>query len=299
MKIPLKLVAWVAGGFLVAVGITVARNHSRSNEILRQPHPVTVRPVAIPTDAASLARGKHIAESRGCTVCHGPDLGGAKVEESFPMGKWYGPNLTAGAGSRAGQFTTEDWVRAIRHGVGPDQRPLYLMPSDEYQHFSDADLGAVIAYVRAAPKVERPTQPLEFGPVARMLIATGKIKLPADLIDHARVQPAAMTPAVTLEYGRYVAYGCTGCHGTNFSGGKIEIGPPDWPHAANLTPHADSRLPKWSEDDFLKAIRTAKRPDGTELNPVMPRAFGTLDDTELKAVWLYLKSLPPVATGVR
>lgn len=295
----LKLAAWVVGGFLIAVGITVGFNYSRSNAVLGKPHVVTVRPVAIPTDPAALARGKHLAESRGCTVCHGVDLGGAKVEESGAMGRWYGSNLTGGAGSRAGQFTSEDWVRAIRHGVGPDQRPLYLMPSDEYQHFSDADLGAVIAYARSAPKVERATVPLEFGPVARMLIATGKVKLPADTIDHARVQPVAMTPAVTLEYGHYVANGCTGCHGTNFSGGKIESGPPDWPHAANLTPHADSQLPKWTEEDFIRAMRAARRPDGTELSPVMPRAFGSLDDTELKAVWVYLKSLPAVAAGVR
>jgi cytochrome c553 len=299
MKKFLKLAAWIAGGFLVAVAITVALNHSRSNEILQQPHAVKVRPVAIPKDAATLVRGKHLTESRGCTDCHGKDLGGAKIEESFPMGKWHGPNLTGGAGSRAGNFSDEDWVRAIRHGVGPDQRPLYLMPSEEYQHLSDADLAAVIAYCRSVPKVERPTVPMEFGPVARMLIAKGTIKLPADVIDHARVQPATMAPAPTAEYGRYLSYGCTGCHGPNFSGGKIEIGPPDWPHAANLTSHADSRLPKWTEEDFIKAIRTAKRPDGTELNPVMPRTFASLDDTELKALWAYLRSLPAVATGVR
>jgi mono/diheme cytochrome c family protein len=185
MKKILKLAGWLIGGVLVAVGITVALNHSRSNEILQKPHSVKVRPVAMANDAATITRGKHLAESRGCMDCHGKDLGGARVEESFPMGKWYGPNLTGGAGSRAGKFTDEDWVRAIRHGVGPDQRPLYLMPSEEYQHLSDADLAAVIAYARSVPKVERPTVPLEFGPIARMLIATGKIKLPADVIDHA------------------------------------------------------------------------------------------------------------------
>ena len=102
-----------------------------------------------------------------------------------------------------------------------------------------------------------------------------------------------------MEYGRYVAAGCIGCHGTNFSGGKIEVGPPNWPQAANLTPHADGRLAKWSEAEFIKTLRTAKRPDGTELNPVMPRLFGDMDDIELKALYKYFKTLPPVATGVR
>jgi len=44
-------------------------------------------------------------------------------------------------------------------------------------------------------------------------------------------------------------------------------------------------------------LRTAKRPDGTELNPVMPRAFATLDDVEVKALWMFLKTLPAAATG--
>jgi cytochrome c553 len=119
------------------------------------------------------------------------------------------------------------------------------------------------------------------------------------VIDHANVKPAVVTPAVTAEYGRYVAASCTGCHGENLSGGKIEVGPPDWPPAANLTPHAQGRISKWQEADFLKALRTAKRPDGSEINPVMPRAFGQLEEVELKAIWKYLQTLPAAATGVR
>jgi cytochrome c553 len=135
--------------------------------------------------------------------------------------------------------------------------------------------------------------------VARALVVAGKIKLAAEEIDHANVKPAVVTPGITVEYGRYVAEGCTGCHGPNFSGGKIAVGPPDWPPAANLTPHADGQVAKWSEADFIQTIRTGKRPDGRELNAAMPRAFAKLDDTELKAMWTYLKTLPPVATGVR
>jgi cytochrome c553 len=90
-----------------------------------------------------------------------------------------------------------------------------------------------------------------------------------------------------------------GCHGPNFSGGKIDIGPPSWPLAANLTPHADGRLAKWTEGDFIQTLRTAKRPDGTELNPVMPRVFGQLSEVELKALWAFFKTVPAAATGVR
>jgi cytochrome c553 len=190
-------------------------------------------------------------------------------------------------------------VRAIRHGVGPDGRGLFIMPSEEYQHLSDADLGALVAFLKTLPAVDRERVPTSLGPVSRVLLATGKTKLAAEVIDHANMHPPVVTPGATVEYGRYIAASCVGCHGPNFSGGKIEIGPPSWPHAANLTQHESGRLAKWTEADFVSTLRTAKRPDGTELSGVMPRAFGQMTDVELKALWLFFKSLPAVPTGAR
>lgn len=290
----------ILGGLVVVLGLgAFTFAYISSNKTLRKTFAVTPRPVVIPTDAAALARGKHIAETRGCAECHGKDFAGAKVIEDGAMGRVYGANLTRGAGSRTGSFKDEDWVRAIRHGVGPDNGALFLMPAEEYSHFSDEDLGALIAYLKTVPAVNRERTPIELGPVARILVTLGKIKLPADQIDHANLRPASVTPGVTVEYGRYVAAGCLGCHGPNYSGGKIDVGPPNWPQAANLTPHADGRLARWSEDDFLKVMRTAKRPDGSQLDPVMPLVFGQMNDTELKALWAFFKTLPPVAKGQR
>jgi cytochrome c553 len=281
------------------VAVAAATVFAVSNSRHHKSYPIAVKPVRIPDDGAAVARGRHIAQTRGCMDCHGPDLGGAKVIEDGAMGRLYGANLTRGTGSRTATFKDEDWVRAIRYGVGPDGQGLFLMPSEEYSHFSDDDLGAVIAFLKTVPAVDRDRVPIELGPVTRVLLTVGKMKLAAEVIDHAALRPVSMTPAVTAEYGRYVAAGCTGCHGANFSGGKIDIGPPSWPEAANLTPHADGQFAKWSEDDFVKAIRTARRPDGTELNPVMPRAFGKMDDVELKALFAFFKTLPPVAKGTR
>jgi cytochrome c553 len=175
---------------------------------------------------------------------------------------------------------------------------LFIMPSEEYQHFSDDDLGALIAFLKTVPAIDRERVPTSLGPVSRVLLATGKMKLAAEIIDHPNVHPAPVTPAISVEYGRYIAAGCTGCHGTNFSGGKIASGPPSWPPAANLTPHSDGKLSKWTEADFINTLRTAKRPDGSELNPVMPRLFGQMDDVELKALWAFFKTLPAASTGV-
>lgn len=296
MKV-VKILGYAAATLVVVVAAAATTVYFASNAKLRQAYVVTPRPLTIPTDAASLAHGEHIAQTRGCIDCHGKDFGGNKVIEDGAMGRIYGPNITRGRGSVVANFTDEDWVRAIRHGVAPQHRALFLMPSDEYSHFSDADLASVIAYVKSVPPVDRDSVPLSFGPVTRVLLTVGKMKLPASTIDHAHVTPPIVTKGVTVEYGRYLAAGCVGCHGPNYSGGKIEIGPPDWPHARNLTPAGE--LAKWTEADFVRAIREAKLPDGTTLNPVMPRGFAGLDDTELGALFAFFKSLPPVATGVR
>ena len=299
MSRTLKFLGYGLAGVVVLLGVAATAAYVGSNARLKKTYTVSPRAVAIPTDATSLARGRHLAETRGCNDCHGKDYAGAKVIDDGAMGLLHAPNLTRGRGSRVATFTDTDWVRAIRHGVGPDQRGLILMPSEEYSAFSDDDLGAIIAFVKSLPTVDRDLVPIALGPVSRVLFATGKMKLGAEVIDHARTQPKSMTVSVSAEYGRYVAASCTGCHGPNLAGGKIDIGPPNWPEAANLTPHASGRVAKWTEADFVNAIRTAKRPDGTELSPVMPRAFGQMDDTELKAIWAYLKTLPSVATGVR
>lgn len=270
-----------------------------SNRKLDRTYSIAVRPVLVPADAAALARGKHLAETRGCADCHGADFGGKTVMANGAMGRVDGPNLTRGNGGLPPSFSTLDYIRAIRHGVNPEGRGLFLMPSTDYATLTEGDLGALIAYLKSVPPVDRPRVPLTLGPVARALLATGKIKLAAAEIDHANVRPAMVVAAVSVEYGHYVAASCTGCHGPNLSGGKIAVGPPDWPPAANLTPHAEGALARWTEADFFKALRTAKRPDGREISPVMPRAFGQLDDVEIKAVWMYLKTLPPAATGVR
>ena len=295
----LKILGYGIGGLLVVLAVAATIVYFSSNSRLSKTYAVSARPVAIPAGAAALARGKHLAMTRGCNDCHGKDFAGNKVIEDGAMGRLHAPNLTRGKGGRVASFSDEDWIRSIRHGVGPDKRGLFIMPAEEYQHFSDDDLGALIAFLKTLPAIDRERVPTSLGPVSRVLLATGKMKLAAETIDHPNVRPASIAPAINAEYGRYVAASCTGCHGTNFSGGKIEVGPPNWPHSANLTPHPDSRLGKWTEAEFIKTLRTAKRPDGSELNPVMPRVFGEMDDVELKALWAYFKTLPPVATGIR
>lgn len=295
MKRVFKFLGYLLGAVVLLLGLAVSAVYALSGQKLRQSYAVAVKPVAIPADAASVLRGRHIAETRGCIDCHGQDFGGAKVIDDPAVGVMWGPNLTGGQGGLAAGFNDEDWVRAIRHGVAKDGRPLVLMPSIEYAHFSDDDLGALIAYLKTLPKVDRERVALTVGPVARALMLAGEIKLAAEHIDHAGLRPPTVIPGVTVDYGRYLAVGCTGCHGEQFAGGRIPGAPPDWPLARNLTPAGD--LARWSEQDFLRVLETGVRPDGKQLNPVMPLAFGKMTDTEKQALWMYLKTLPAVATG--
>lgn len=299
MRTAWKVFAYGAGAIGVLAGAGALAIFAGSNAQLNKVHAVSARPVMIPTGTAAIALGRHLANTRGCAACHGNDFGGAKIIDSIAMGRIHGPNLTRGRGSVTARFEDADWVRAIRHGVTHEGRGLFLMPSDEYAHFSDGDLGSVIAFLKTVPAVDRDPVPHRFGPVTRGLLAAGKMKLAADLIDHANVNPVAPVKLATVEYGRYLAHGCTGCHGPNFSGGKITIGPPDWPPAQNLTSHASGNLVRWTEVDFMRALREARRPDGSEINPAMPRGFGGMDDVELRALYLFFRSLPPVATGRR
>lgn len=280
---------------IVVVGFAV---YISSNVVLHKNYAVNPRSIGIPVGDKAVERGHHLAISRGCVDCHGADFAGAKVIDDVPMGKVYGANLTPGAGGLAG-YTDQDWVRAIRHGIARDGHGLFIMPSDEYSHLNDYDVGALVAYMKTLKPVDKPREPIALGPVSRILLVTGKMSLAAEKIDHPNVRPRPIAPAASAEYGQYLAVACTGCHGPNLSGGKIEIGPPDWPPARNLTPHPSGNLAKWTENDFIRAIRESKRPDGTEVILPMPRGFAAMSDLELGALWAFLQTLPPVATGVR
>ncbi len=283
-------------GFLVVLILVLAifvfwsSNRKLHRTFLYNPQAIT-----LPTSADALAQGRHLAETRGCTTCHGADFGGAKVIDDPAMGLMAGPNLTSGEGSVTTNYQTVDWVRSIQHGISPSGRPLVLMPSEDFAHLTQEDLGDLIAYVKSMPAVARASAPIRLGPVARALIVAGKFTLAADKIDHSAVHFETVSPNVSVEYGRYVAVSCIGCHNPNFSGGKIAAGPPSWPQAANLTPEGE--LKNWSEADFVRTIRTHAKPDGQKISPVMPEVFAQMSDTELKALFAFLRSVPARPIG--
>ena len=294
------------GGFLAvlvsAVVLLVGFAYFKSNRSMNADWDVT--PVAVQTasDSATLAHGKHVAETRGCMDCHDSDLSGRVVVDAMPvMMRMAGANLTSGQGGVGSTYTDADWVRAIRDGVGPDGKSLRFMPSYEYRALGPEDLGALISYIKSVPPVDEESVELAFGPMARVLYTLGQFPMvAAELIDHSDTRFSQPEVGVTVEYGGYLASSCIGCHGPGFSGGKIPGGDPSWPAAANLTPH-DSGLASWTFEAFNAFAQTGMTPDGRQVDAaVMPwPLLAAATEAEREAMWMYLESLPPTEHGNR
>lgn len=288
-------------GIVVLVVAVVGFVFARSEIALRNSWHIDEPALSIPTDAPALARGEHIAITRGCKGCHGADLGGEVVFEFPAIGRMAAPNLTRGHGSIIANFTTSDWERAIRHGIKPDGRPLLFMPIRDFAGLSDADTSDLIAYVQSATPTDRELSPSYVGPVGRLLFSFGQLPMvEARLIDQHARHAVRIETAATAEYGRYLAQSCIGCHGEHFSGGPIPGTPPDFPKPANITPDAATGLGSWSKDDFYRVFREGKKRDGSDLDPFMPwKALGHFSDIELDALWAYLRSVPARPRGQR
>ncbi len=303
MRRILKWVGILAAAAVVLLAVAGAAVYLITNARMNTTYTFMPGPVGVETDSTSVARGAHIAAIRGCLDCHGEDLGGGAVIEEPPVGMLYATNLTAGMGGKSPIYEREeDWVRAIRHGIRVDGKPLIFMPAQEYQVLSDEDMGDLIAFIESRPPVDRETPLTTIGPVGRILYLAGQMELlPAELVDHENLRPAArMEETPTAEYGEYVATGCLGCHGHGLSGGDIPGTPPDFPPGANLTPDPETGLGNWTEEDFARAMREGIRPDGSEIDPFMPiQLTKELTDTEVRALWVYLQSLEAKPYGGR
>lgn len=296
MKI-LKWVGVVLGSLIVVLIIAYLVIVMVSNSRLNQTYDIQVETLEIPTDSAAIAKGMHIAKTRGCFDCHGDKLEGKVFMDNPAMGRLISPNLTLGRGGVASYYNTEDWIKSIRHGINSEGKPLLIMPSEDYFYMSDEDLKNLLAYVKSIPAVDNELPENSFGPVSRMLLATGELKVTPDKINHDEQRPQMPAREVSVEYGKYLSYNCIGCHGRNYSGGKIAGADPSWPPAANLTPDKETGLGKWKEEDFFKVLRTGIRIDGRELHPSMPRVFQDFTDDEIKALWLFFQSLPASKIG--
>ena len=230
---------------------------------------VRVVPVPYARDAAAIRLGKHLFESRGCAECHGADGRGITVVKADGM-QVSSPNITRGQGGVVSDYNEGDWVRAIRHGVNPAGHALLVMPSDAYNRMHDADLAALVAYVRSLPPVAGEAATLALPFEYKVRYGLGLVRDASEKIDHRKPPPLPIAPGPSAEYGAYLAPLCTSCHGLN-------VGPMQ----------AYDTL-----DKFVAMMRTGRRPDGSAIDASMPfLAFRNFDDAELAALYAHLR--PP------
>jgi len=248
---------------------------------------------------AQIARGEQLAHL--CVRCHTPNdqlpLSGVDFAGKFSLpqlGTLYAPNLTPSGNIK--DWTDGEVIRAIREGVHKDGRSLLIMPARP--PLSDDDVQALVAYLRSQPATSGPTPTNRLNLFGALFI---------NLFDLRTAQPpvgrVTAPPPGTREYGKYMVdvIGCRSCHGDQLQG-KVDTGQPGPPPGPNLT----KIVPQWTEEQFMTYFNTGTLPDGGTVpiltlpsglsSPRMPwpmvRAATT--DNELKAMYAYLHSLPPV-----
>ena len=245
--------------------------------------------VQIAGTPAQLERGERLA--RLCTGCHSSTgelpLDGGPENHVEGMGTLYAPNLTPG-GPLAG-WTDAEIMRAIREGIHQNGRSLLLMPSDQYHAMRDADVRALVAYLRAQPAITRQTPKMELNLIGAIVVGAGFF-------------PTSQQPPVTMPvtapsldapeaYGRYLVTisGCAACHGQDLRGGDSPFTP--------TGPNLPAILSTWSAEEFIATIRTGVDPTGHRLDAAkMPwdDFAAAYSDEELRAIYTYLKTVSPV-----
>ena len=286
-----KILRWIGiiigviGGLLV---LAVAGMYINSSRQLNKVYEFASESVVIPTDEQSIANGERWVQI-ACADCHGADLSGQAMIDDPAVGHIDSANLTSGNGGIGATYSNEDWIRALRHGVGKDGKPLFIMPSSAFWNFSDKDLGEIIAYIKTIPPVDHETK-AELSLLGTIVLPKDPTFLHVKLIDH-NSRPVEPVVGVMNDYGQYLVNvsACRDCHGSDLAGLPAANNRPATP---NLTQGGE--LSFWSVTDFINTIRTGIAPSGHALDPEkMPwKGYGNFSDDELTAIFIYLQSLP-------
>lgn len=248
-----------------------------SPETAQQAAPLELPPTAfdgalVTNAAARIAHGERITYVLGCKGCHGKQLQGKRFYEL------YGSNLTRDVAN----YDDAQLERLLRDGERIDRRDLWGMPSEIFQHLSEPDMAALIAYLRTLTPAGPPTQPpLPFEAETRKLIAQGKIMPAAQWVKKAKATtPAELGPQHAL--GRYITMvTCAECHGPGLEGGDGTPG--------LITAAAYSRAE--FETLITRGVPTGGRKLGPLMTNVAQNRFSKLTQAERDALYAYLKAL--------
>ena len=261
-----------------------------------------------------LARGQYLTQHvLDCFACHSQhdwtkhdvlEIPGTKGggQAPFPLeglpGKVYPPNISPDKETGAGTWTDDMFARAIREGIGHDGRALFpFMPYLGYRHLPDEDLASVIVYLRSIPPVHNVVPKTELIFPVKYLIRSAPEPLTGPV-----PPPDLSTPVKRGEWLALVA-GCRDCHtpqkqgqpiaGLDLAGGFELKGPWGTISSPNITPDP-SGISYYDEKLFLDVMHTGYV-NARELKPIMPWwDFRGMTDEDLKAIFAYLRTVPPI-----
>ena len=229
-------------------------------------------------------------------------LTGGTGEKTY-LGTWSAPNLTPDSATGIGAVSDGQLARMIRHGIDRDGH-IGLPFMDAYAGLAESDVVAILSFLRSLP-------PSPGIPPERRINILGKVTLAYFMKPYgpAAAPPESLPPEASARYGKYAATtlcGCQACHTARslmtgkylspfFSGGlpfRSRLLPGSEYMSPNLTPDpATGRITTWSEEDFVRRFRQGLLiPD----SPMPWGSFVRMTDTDLRALYLYLRSLPPV-----
>lgn len=276
--------------------------------------------INVSASADMVERGRYLANHvTVCTDCHstrdwtkfaGPVVpgsqgkGGEKFSEEFGFpGTFYARNITPYG---IGKWTDGELYRLITTGVTREGEPIFpVMPFKSYSTMDPEDVKAIIAYVRTLAPITHDVPASTANFPMNFIMRT----IPQDVATPGK-RPS---PASGAAYGKYVATiaGCTDCHtpmdkGTPIEGmfmaGGFEFNLPNGTvRSANLTSHTINGIGNWTEEQFVQRFRVYSQPEmqnmpvaKNEMNTVMPwLMYAGMTDNDLKAIFAYLKTLPP------
>jgi mono/diheme cytochrome c family protein len=271
--------------------------------------------VTASSDSAVIARGRYVVRDLAhCVGCHGDpsQMQGMPTGEDTPLsggfvfdippGRFYARNLTSDPETGIGSYSDGQVARALRFGVGHDGRAL--LPFMEMQGLSDEDLVAVVSYLRTQAPVHNAVPMHQYTLLGRIVRAT----LLANPVGPKETPLHESPHGATIENGRYIAESvanCWACHtqrdyrtgamiGPHMGGAKM---PDDrnpkltWAPPNLTSDPTTGRLARFSEDGFVERIREGRAYPGS---PMPWEGFQKLDEDDLRAIYRYLKTLPPV-----
>lgn len=266
--------------------------------------PATSLPNVSPINSDLANRGAYIARTADCMACHREDYSGGVAIET-PIGNIYSTNITPSQRYGIGNYTEDDFKKALKKGRAPTHQLYPAMPYPSYHGIADADISALFAYFQTVPAVEEAPEKITKLPfplnIRTLMLAWNVINVPSTENRTGLTQ--------TQQRGEYLVNNlehCGTCHTPrNLTQGldkkKYLSGAPlDKWYAPNITPDNDSGIGRWSENDIVTYLRTGmldKRAyAGGPMAEAVAHSTRYLSDEDLSAMAAYLKVVPIIKT---